>query len=85
MRGTGHFIRDHETHWGAFAVLDGYLDPPTGPTTGLDVPRVQFEAGFVFGVSPRWYVWHMPVPKLGVSYRFAGDLSTLRIVIGAPF
>jgi hypothetical protein len=84
-RGTGRFMGAHETQWGVFAVLDAYADPPAGPATGLDVPRVQLETGLVVGLRPRWYVWKIPMPQFGVSYRFAGDLSTLRLVLGTPF
>ena len=70
---------------GLFSVVDVFLDPPTGPATGIDVPIVQLEAGFVFGTSPPFEIWGVPVPRVGLSYRFAGDLSTLRFVVGAPF
>jgi len=70
---------------GLFSVVDVFLDPPTGPATGVDVPIVQLEAGFVFGTSPAFEIWGMPVPRVGLSYRFAGDFSTLRFVVGAPF
>jgi hypothetical protein len=27
----------------------------------------------------------IPLPRIGLSYRFAGDLSSVRFVIGTPF
>jgi hypothetical protein len=84
-RGTGHSVGDYQIEWGLFAVLDVYADPPTGPTTGLDVPDVQIETGLIFGTRPGLQIWRVPLPRLGLSYRFAGDLSTLRLVIGSPF
>jgi hypothetical protein len=84
-RGTGHTLAGYEIEWAAFGVLDVYVDPPTGPTTGLDVPEVQFETGLAFGTRPRWSIWKIPLPRLGISYRLAGDLSGIRFVIGAPF
>jgi hypothetical protein len=27
----------------------------------------------------------LPLPGIGLSYRFAGDLSSIRFVIGAPY
>ena len=84
-KGSGHWLSGREVDYGLFTVVDAYLDPPTGPTTGLDVPTVQLEAGIVLGTRPQWKVQRVPIPRLGLSYRFAGDLSTVRLVIGAPF
>jgi hypothetical protein len=84
-RGTDHSVGDYQIEWGLFAVLDVYADPPTGPTTGLDVPGVQIETGFIFGTRPGLHIWRVPLPRLGLSYRFAGDLSSIRFVIGSPF
>jgi hypothetical protein len=78
-------VAGRQVEWGSFTVLDVYVDPPTGPTTGLDVSRVQLETGLALGTRPVWHVWRMPMPRLGISYRFAGDLSGIRFVIGAPF
>jgi hypothetical protein len=30
-------------------------------------------------------VWRIPVPRLGVGYRFGRDLGVWRFVIGVPF
>jgi hypothetical protein len=84
-RGTGHSVGDYQIEWGLFTVLDVYADPPTGPTTGLDVPGVQVETGLIFGTRPSLQIWRVPLPRLGLSYRFAGDLSSIRFVIGSPF
>ena len=70
---------------GFFSHVDVYLDPPTGPTTGIDVPRVQFESGLLLDTRPSLKILRIPLPSVGLSYRFAGDLSGVRFVIGAPF
>jgi hypothetical protein len=84
-KGTGRSLAGREVEYGIFTVLDAYLDPPTGPATGLDVPEVQLEAGVVLGTRPGWRLWRVPMPRVGLSYRFAGDLSSVRFVLGAPF
>ena len=84
-RNAGFSLYDHPIEYGLFAAIDYYADPPTGPTTGIDVPRTQFETGIVFGARPEWKVWKIPLPRIGLSYRFAGDLSAVRFVLGAPF
>jgi hypothetical protein len=84
-RATGREWSGHSLRLGFFSYVDVYLDPPTGPTTGIDVPRVQFESGLLLNTRPSLKVLRMPLPRIGLSYRFAGDLSGLRFVIGAPF
>jgi hypothetical protein len=84
-KSTKHSVASHPVEWGTFTVLDIYVDPPTGPTTGVDIPRLQLESGFIVGFRPSWQIWGVPLPGLGLSYRFAGDLSSVRFVIGAPF
>jgi hypothetical protein len=84
-RGTSLQIGGRQLVYGLFGVVDYFLDPPTGPATGVQLPTVQLEAGVVFDTRPEWKVLGMPVPRLGLSYRFAGDLSSVRLVIGAPF
>lgn len=83
--GTGHFVggREMEVAWFGFA--DWYPDPPTGPKTQVDAPPVQLEAGVMLGLRPMPRVLRVSMPRLGLSYRYAGDLSTVRLVIGAPF
>lgn len=80
-----HDGRAHEAETGFFAVLDWYLDPPTGAVTGVDVAEAQLELGVMIGARPalRWRRWSLP--RVGLSYRFAGDVSAWRLVFGAPF
>lgn len=70
---------------GVFAVLDWYMDPPTGPETRVDIPALQFEAGVMLGTRPALRWRRVPIPRIGLSYRFAGDVSAWRLVLGAPF
>jgi hypothetical protein len=53
-----------------------------------EVPRsnvtAQWEAGITFGVEPA-KVGRIPVPRLGLSYRFGDDVSAIRFVIGSIF
>lgn len=84
-RATGVALAGRSLECGLFATLDLFADPPTGPATGVDVPRVQFETGVVFGTNPALRMWKVPLPRVGLSYRFAGDVSAVRVVLGAPF
>jgi len=84
-RGLDLRMGARELEGGVFAVLDWYLDPPTGPVTGIDIPAVQFEAGVMLGTLPELKWRRLPIPRIGLSYRFAGELSAWRLVLGAPF
>jgi hypothetical protein len=84
-RATAFKRRGHQLQFAMFGVLDIYPDAPRGVVTGTRAAAVQVEVGFTaeFLPQPRW--WRLPMPKLGVSYRWAGEVSSWRFVIGAPF
>jgi hypothetical protein len=84
-RSLGREWSGHDLRLAFFTYADVYLDPPTGPATGIDVPTVQFESGLVFDTRPKFEILGLPWPRIGLSYRFAGDISGVRLVIGAPF
>lgn len=84
-RDTGFALHDHPVEYRLFATVDVYADPPTGPATGIDVPRTQLETGIAFGARPAWKIWKISLPRVGLSYRFAGDVSAVGFVLGAPF
>ncbi len=85
VHGLGYRVGSHEFEGGLFGVLDWYIDPPTGPITGVDIPPLQVEAGVIFGLRPTFRWRRVPLPRVGLSYRFAGDVSAWRLVFGAPF
>lgn len=76
--------RERQPEAGAYVLIDIYADAPSGPGSGISARTVQLEAGLMFGVSPRWQVYGIPLPRLGIGYREAGVLSGWRLVIGEP-
>lgn len=84
-RGTGVHWRDRELTFALYGVVDVIADPPRAPVAGAELETLQLEPGIVFGTQPEWRVRRVPVPRIGLGYRFAGELSGWRIVIGAPF
>jgi len=75
---------EHQLLAGLYGILDVIPDPPAAPA-GVKPSSLQLELGFTLNADPRpqlrWLNW----PRLGIGYRFAGDFSGWRIVIGAPF
>ncbi len=45
----------------------------------------QIELGVTMGTEHRIKIWKFPVPRFGVSYRFGGNINTVRFVLGIPF
>jgi hypothetical protein len=78
-------LRDRAVQLGPYAIADIYLNAPTGPATGISTRTLQFEAGLMLDVSPRWEIHGVPLPRIGVGYREAGVLSGWRLVLGDPF
>jgi hypothetical protein len=74
----------HRLMAGLYGILDIIPDPPAVPE-GMRPSPVQLELGFSLNGEPRPKLGPLRWPRLGVGYRFAGEFSGWRIVIGAPF
>jgi hypothetical protein len=78
-------VHDHPLELGIYGIYDLIVDPPTAPLAGADQQPMQMELGMTIATRPRLKLWKFDAPRLGFGYRFAGDLSAWRLVIGAPF
>ena len=78
-------VRSHPVEIGIYGIYDLIVDPPTAPVAGADRQPLQMELGMTIATRPRLKIWKFDAPRLGVGYRFAGDLSAWRLVFGAPF
>lgn len=70
----------------AYGLIEGFTDTPKGPADGGngDLP-VQVELGMTFGATETLRLWGMPLPRIGIGYRFGEGLSVVRIVFGSPY
>ncbi len=70
-----------------YGVNEIYFDSPDGPVNASDErgSLMQFEVGITFGATEPLRIWRIPLPRVGVGYRFGEDLSVYRLVFGAPF
>jgi hypothetical protein len=84
-RGVGWRVRGRELEFGVYSVWDLIADPPTAPMAEAREQPVQAEFGITFASRPRLKIWRFDAPRLGLGYRFAGELSGWRLLIGAPF
>jgi hypothetical protein len=80
-------IAGHPLDWGAYLLVQSFLDRPDEPLDQSPdrADRYQFETGVTIGPRSKVTVWRIPVPRLGVGYRFGRDLGVWRFVIGVPF
>jgi hypothetical protein len=84
-RGLGWKVYGREAELGLYVIGDFILDPPTVPVVDQRQQPLQAELGFTFATRARFKIWRFDAPRLGFGYRFAGDLSGWRFVIGEPF
>jgi hypothetical protein len=80
-------LGDHPLDWGAYLLAESFLNRANEPLSQAPerADSNQFEVGLTIGTRSRVTVWRIPVPRLGVGYRFAQELGVWRFVIGAPF
>ena len=64
--------------------LRAFFAPKFSGTPEVEAPT-QYEVGVTFGTRPSIKLWKIPLPRLGLSYRFGEDLSAIRLIFGSPF
>jgi hypothetical protein len=81
------FNRGSNLDYLVYALNDYYLDQPKGPVQGAERggSTVQYEIGMTLGTAEPRRIWRVPVPRVGVGYRFGSNLDVIRIVFGTPF
>ncbi len=82
---TSVTIGRHQLLATPYSMLDYFLDAPEAPATGFKIPRSQLEVGLSFDLKPGPHWWIIPMPAVGIGYRFAGPLSGWLLALGAPF
>lgn len=84
-RNIGWSIRDRYVEISPYGIADLYFHPPSASALGIARQALQFETGVMLGVSPMWQIHGITLPRIGISYRFAGAFSGWRLGIGDPF
>jgi hypothetical protein len=80
-------IAGHALDWGVYVLGQAFVNKPEEPLdkTQAEASPFQFELGMTLGTRAEVVIWHIPIPRIGVGYRFGEDLDVWRIVFGAPF
>jgi hypothetical protein len=81
------FARRSSIDYLAYAMHEYYVDQPNGPVDSAvqGGSSVQYEIGITLGTTETQRIWRIPVPRVGIGYRFGSHLDVFRIVIGTPF
>jgi hypothetical protein len=79
--------RESDVDYLVYALNEYYVDQPDGPVdSAVQGGRsMQYEVGVTLGWRETRRVWNIPLPRVGVGYRFGSNLDVFRIVFGAPF
>jgi len=80
-------MRGETVDFGPYFLNEWYLKRPSPPTTspGPPMDALQWELGVTIGTVNPSYLWKVPIPRIGVGYRFGNDLSAVRLVFGSAF
>jgi hypothetical protein len=80
-------MRGETVDFGPYLLNEWYLKRPAAPSTtgGPPMAAFQWEVGVTIGTVRPSYLWKIPIPRVGVGYRFGSDLSIVRLVFGAAF
>ena len=81
------FTRTSKGDYLLYAMQEFYLDQPRGvvESTGPHGNSVQYEVGITFGTVEPLKIWHIPLPRVGIGYRFGPNVEVFRLVLGSPF
>jgi hypothetical protein len=67
---------------GPYVMGEWFMDRPGNADFGVAIPRFVLETGLMLRLRPMPTLWGFTAPRLGLSYRFAGEFSGIRFVIG---
>lgn len=87
-RPVGFDIAGQTAEGGAYLLAEWYADRPeevVARSTGGDRFPAQAEIGLTLGTRPVLRLWGLPLPRIGLAYRFGDGVSVYRLVFGAPF
>lgn len=88
-RPLGFEMASEQADSGVYLLAEWYPDQPEQPVvrsaqTSSALP-FQMELGVTLGTVEPVRVWGLPLPRVGLAWRFGEGLSVYRLVFGAPF
>lgn len=69
-----------------YGFAEAFTDAPAGPAgQPRDSNALQFEVGLTLGATQSLRIWRMPLPRIGLGYRFGDGVTVYRLVLGSPY
>lgn len=87
LRNSRMSMRGQVVDFGPYFMNEWFPKRPNAPvgSGGPPMSALQWEVGMTIGTVQPAYVWSVPLPRIGLGYRFGRDLSVVRLVFGAAF
>jgi hypothetical protein len=85
---VGFDIAGKPVEGGAYVLAEWYADRAEETvvrSTGERRIPAQGEIGLTLGTRPVLRLWGLPLPRIGLAYRFGEGTSVYRLVLGSPF
>ena len=84
---TSMSMRGETVDFDPYLLNEWYIKRPSPPpaSPGPPMAELQWEVGVTIGAVNTAYLWKVPIPRIGLGYRFGGDLSIVRLVFGSAF
>ncbi len=79
--------RESRVDYLVYALNDYFMDQPDGPidSASRSGNSLQYEIGITLGSTETRRLWKIPLPRVGIGYRFGSNLDAWRIVFGTPY
>lgn len=87
-RPVGFDIAGNAAEGGAYVLAEWYADRAEESVVGSAGEKkipAQAEIGLTLGTRPVLKLWGLPLPRVGLAYRFGDGVSVYRLVFGSPF
>jgi hypothetical protein len=87
-RPVGFDLAGHAAEGGAYLLAEWYADRAEEAvvhSSGDERIPAQLEIGLTLGTRPVLELWGLPLPRVGLAYRFGDGVSVYRLVFGSPF
>ena len=87
-RPLGFDIAGQAAEGGAYLLTEWYADRAEETlvrSSGADRIPAQAEIGLTLSTRPVLKLWGLPLPRIGLAYRFGDGVSVYRLVFGSPF
>ena len=87
LRRTAMSMRGETVDYGPYVLSEWYFKRPAAPISSptSTMSAFEWEVGVTLGTVHTSHIWKLPIPRIGLGYRFGSGLSIVRLVFGSAF